>query len=85
MSGIAFAYIYVSSPSTTTDLATGRKRVGYVTGGGLDGLKNRVFFTFLFFEMLSWFWTWITLREERDGMIDKEKQQSRREQSRREA
>ena len=32
---------------------------------GGDGLKNRVFFTFAFVEMVSWFWIWVTLREER--------------------
>lgn len=32
---------------------------------GGDGLKNRVFFTFMFVEMVSWFWIWVTLREER--------------------
>lgn len=35
------------------------------TWGG-DGLKNRVFLTFAFLEMLSWFWVWMTLREERE-------------------
>jgi len=34
-------------------------------GWGGDGLKNRVFFTFMFVEMISWFWIWVTLREER--------------------
>ncbi|KAI1134081.1 increased loss of mitochondrial DNA protein 1 [Hypoxylon sp. FL0543] len=33
-----------------------------VTGG--DGLRNRVFFTFAFLEFLSWFWVWVTLKEE---------------------
>ncbi|KAL1848510.1 hypothetical protein VTK73DRAFT_10125 [Phialemonium thermophilum] len=35
---------------------------------GLDGLKNRVFFTFAFVEMISWFWVWVTLREERHDL-----------------
>lgn len=35
------------------------------TWGG-DGLKNRVFLTFAFLEMVSWFWVWITLREEQE-------------------
>ncbi|KAL0938292.1 uncharacterized protein CTRU02_204902 [Colletotrichum truncatum] len=35
------------------------------TWGG-DGLKNRVFLTFAFLEMLTWFWVWITLREEQE-------------------
>lgn len=38
----------------------------YVASGwGGDALKNRVFFTFVFVEMVSWFWVWVTLREER--------------------
>jgi hypothetical protein len=32
---------------------------------GGEGLKNRVFFTFMFVEMIAWFWVWVTLREER--------------------
>ncbi|KAF6844623.1 hypothetical protein CMUS01_00913 [Colletotrichum musicola] len=35
------------------------------TWGG-DGLKNRVFLTFAFLEMLTWFWVWVTLREEQE-------------------
>lgn len=35
---------------------------GAVTGG--DGLRNRVFFTFALLEFLSWFWVWVTLKEE---------------------
>jgi hypothetical protein len=30
-----------------------------------EGLKNRVVFTWAFVEMLTWFWVWVTLREER--------------------
>ncbi|KAH0425298.1 hypothetical protein CcaCcLH18_11044 [Colletotrichum camelliae] len=37
------------------------------TWGG-DGLKNRVFLTFAFLEMVSWFWVWITLREEQEAI-----------------
>ncbi|KAI1859407.1 hypothetical protein JX265_010410 [Neoarthrinium moseri] len=33
-------------------------------GGGWDGLRNRVFFTLAFVEMMGWFWVWVTLREE---------------------
>lgn len=40
------------------------------TWGG-DGLKNRVFLTFAFLEMLSWFWVWITLREEQEQIARK--------------
>lgn len=38
------------------------------TWGG-DALKNRVFFTFAFLEMISWFWVWVTLREERHEVL----------------
>ncbi|KAK0725041.1 increased loss of mitochondrial DNA protein 1 [Lasiosphaeris hirsuta] len=39
---------------------------GYnVSGWGGDALKNRVFFAFMFVETVSWFWTWVTLQEER--------------------
>lgn len=40
------------------------------TWGG-DALKNRVAFTFLFIEMISWFWVWVTLREERNALVEK--------------
>ncbi|KAI8958383.1 increased loss of mitochondrial DNA protein 1 [Daldinia sp. FL1419] len=33
-------------------------------GSGSDGIRNRVFFTFAFLEFLSWFWVWVTLKEE---------------------
>lgn len=32
-------------------------------------MKNRVFFTFFFLEMVSWFWVWVTLREERYELV----------------
>ena len=38
---------------------------------GGDALKNRVFFTFMFLEMISWFWIWVTLREERHELVAK--------------
>jgi hypothetical protein len=44
----------------------------YVPAGwGGDMLKNRVFFTFMFVEMISWFWVWITLREEKYAILRK--------------
>ena len=43
---------------------------GYVASGwGGDALKNRVFFTFMFVETMSWFWVWVTLQEERREML----------------
>jgi len=37
----------------------------YVPSGWGEGLKNRVLFTFAFVEMITWFWVFVTLREER--------------------
>jgi hypothetical protein len=48
------------------------------SGWGGDSLKNRVFFTFMFVEMVSWFWVWVTLREERDGILEKSRRARRR-------
>ncbi len=39
------------------------------SGWGGDALKNRVFFTFMFVETMSWFWVWVTLQEERREML----------------
>ncbi|KAF2084219.1 hypothetical protein K490DRAFT_49756 [Saccharata proteae CBS 121410] len=47
------AYTYAFAPSGTF-----RGSVG-------DTLKNRVVFTFGFFEVVMWFWVFITLRDER--------------------
>jgi hypothetical protein len=38
---------------------------------GGDVLKNRVFFTFMFVETMSWFWVWVTLQEERRDVLAK--------------
>ncbi|KAH6623763.1 increased loss of mitochondrial DNA protein 1 [Chaetomium tenue] len=38
---------------------------------GGDVLKNRVFFTFMFVETMSWFWVWVTLQEERRELLTK--------------
>ncbi|KAJ5257267.1 hypothetical protein N7478_013371 [Penicillium angulare] len=38
---------------------------------GLDRLKSRVVFTFAFMEMMVWFWTFVTLREERQERLTK--------------
>ena len=37
-----------------------------------EGLNNRVVFAFAFVEMVSWFWVWTTLREERRDFLLKE-------------
>ncbi|CAG8973392.1 hypothetical protein HYALB_00000155 [Hymenoscyphus albidus] len=40
----------------------------YTPGWG-EGLKNRVFFTWAFLEVVTWFWVWVTLREERSEWV----------------
>ena len=37
----------------------------YYPSGWGEGLKNRVFFTWAFVELVTWFWIFVTLREER--------------------
>ena len=44
---------------------------------GGDGLKNRIFFTFMFVELISWFWVWVTLREERREILARKAQRRR--------
>ncbi|KAM7192168.1 Increased loss of mitochondrial DNA protein 1 [Naviculisporaceae sp. PSN 640] len=39
------------------------------SGWGGDALKNRVFFTFMFIETISWLWVWVTLQEERREVL----------------
>lgn len=34
-----------------------------------EGLKNRIFFTWAFVEMIAWFWVFVTLREERVALL----------------
>ena len=48
------------------------------SGWGGDMLKNRVFFTFMFVEMVSWFWIWITLREERFALVQRVRRSAER-------
>lgn len=46
---------------------------------GGDGLKNDVIFAFAFVEMITWFWVWITLREERGDLVRRSLKEKRRE------
>lgn len=41
-------------------------------------MNNRVIFAFAFVEMISWFWVWTTLREERRDFLLKEQAGRRR-------
>jgi len=40
----------------------------YQASGWGEGLKNRVVFTWAFLEMITWFWAFVTLREERQAL-----------------
>lgn len=48
-----------------------------------EGLNNRVIFSFAFVEMISWFWVWTTLREERRDFMLKEQAKRAKEEDRR--
>jgi len=52
---------HLTHPSAHSQLPPGYRPSGW----GGDALKNRVFLTFIFVEMVSWFWVWVTLREEK--------------------
>ncbi|KAI3322146.1 increased loss of mitochondrial DNA protein 1 [Xylariaceae sp. AK1471] len=64
--GILTVFTYVTAPSSLSarhpPSFLGAAKYGTESGG--DGLRNRVFFAFAFLEFLSWFWAWVTLREE---------------------
>lgn len=52
---------------------------GSASNWGGDGLKNDIMFTFAFVEMITWFWIWVTLREERGELVRKSLKEKRRE------
>ncbi|KAH8900931.1 hypothetical protein GQ53DRAFT_133158 [Thozetella sp. PMI_491] len=75
---VFYTYLFSASSPFYADTSRGRfsrpsahaQNPGYSPSGwGGDALKNRVFFTFAFVEMISWFWVWVTLREERREML----------------
>jgi hypothetical protein len=51
----------------------------YVASSWGEGLKNRILFTWAFVEMITWFWIWTTLREERRDMLLKAQEKRARE------
>ncbi|KAG5926478.1 hypothetical protein E4U42_003277 [Claviceps africana] len=78
-------YVYAFGPSSplyggATHLTRGGYNPSYhpARWGG-DALKNRVFFSFAFVEMLAWFWVWVTLREERPQVVERMRKNTRRE------
>ncbi|KAI0429215.1 increased loss of mitochondrial DNA protein 1 [Xylaria sp. FL1042] len=67
--GCLTLFTYLTTPSTSLSSASARLSPhhfppAYGTASGGEGLRNRVFFAFTFLECLSWFWAWVTLREE---------------------
>ncbi|KAG6057412.1 hypothetical protein E4U17_001353 [Claviceps sp. LM77 group G4] len=79
------SYIYAFGPSSplyggATHLTRGGQNPSYhpARWGG-DALKNRIFFSFVFVEMMAWFWVWVTLREERPGVVERMRRNTRRE------
>ncbi|RDL34633.1 Uncharacterized protein BP5553_07761 [Venustampulla echinocandica] len=53
--------LYTSSSSNYT----------YTPSSWGEGLKNRVFFTWAFVEVLTWYWIFVTLREERREFVQR--------------
>jgi hypothetical protein len=79
-------YSYVFGPSSplfaSSRGSTTSRSMRYLHSAGdtaaSDGLKNRLVFTFMFLEMATWFWIWITLREERAGVVERLRRQQAR-------
>ncbi|PHH92172.1 hypothetical protein CDD83_8558 [Cordyceps sp. RAO-2017] len=64
--------VYGAAPPRGSGRTSGTGKSSYQPSAwGGEGLKNRVFFTFIFLEMISWFWIWVTLREERHGVVER--------------
>ncbi|EHK18163.1 uncharacterized protein TRIVIDRAFT_76553 [Trichoderma virens Gv29-8] len=81
---VAYSYAFgPSSPlfsSSSSSSSTRRPTHSYkASGSGADHLHNRLLFSFMFVEMMAWFWTWITLREERSAIVEKMRKQHERE------
>ncbi|TGJ83029.1 hypothetical protein E0Z10_g5742 [Xylaria hypoxylon] len=66
--GCLTLFTYLTAPSTSSSmsarLSPHHYPAAYGTASGSEGLRNRVFFAFTFLEFISWFWAWVTLREE---------------------
>ncbi|KAH8676874.1 increased loss of mitochondrial DNA protein 1 [Tricladium varicosporioides] len=57
--------------SSTSPLYNSSNTHSYTPSSWGEGLKNRVFFTWAFMEMITWFWIFVTLREERREFMQK--------------
>ncbi|OTA04023.1 hypothetical protein A9Z42_0045630 [Trichoderma parareesei] len=85
---VAYSYCFGSkSPifSSSSSSSTSARRPGgapflkHSASSGADHLHNRLLFSFMFIEMMAWFWTWITLREERSAIVERMRKQHERE------
>ncbi|KAH0491135.1 hypothetical protein TgHK011_002577 [Trichoderma gracile] len=70
--------IFSSSTSARRPGATFSKHSASASSGA-EHLHNRLLFSFMFIEMMAWFWTWITLREERSALVERMRKQHERE------
>ncbi|OAA76830.1 Increased loss of mitochondrial DNA protein 1 [Akanthomyces lecanii RCEF 1005] len=77
---VFYSYVFGPSGPFGTFLPGSSRRPAILGGSGsaTDGLKNRVIFTFMFIEMVAWFWLWVTLREERGGVVERLRKQQQR-------
>jgi hypothetical protein len=79
-STILVVYTFLSGPSSSIFTPPSGRHFSHTplpVTGGASAIRNRVFFTFMFFETMSWFWIWVTLREERDALVEKLKRNHR--------
>ena len=80
LSMLLACYIYAFGPSSPFygGYTRGLNPSYSASGWGGDALKNRVMFTFAFFEMIVWFWVWVTLREERAEVVERLRRNDKR-------
>ncbi|TFB00352.1 hypothetical protein CCMA1212_007841 [Trichoderma ghanense] len=81
---VAYSYAFGSkSPIFSSSSSTSSRRPGGTlsknSASGAQHLHNRLLFSFMFIEMMAWFWTWITLREERSAIVERMRKQHERE------
>ncbi|ETS04631.1 hypothetical protein M419DRAFT_33425 [Trichoderma reesei RUT C-30] len=88
---VAYSYCFgskspiFSSSSSSSSSSTSARRPGgapfmkHSASSGAEHLHNRLLFSFMFIEMMAWFWTWITLREERSAIVERMRKQHERE------
>jgi hypothetical protein len=71
--GALTPFTYLTAPSTHPYSSTA---AAYGTASGSEGLRNRVFFVFSLLECISWFWAWVTLREETAAFTARKRRRS---------